>query len=309
MQATGANSQLLIGVETTFGVDASTFYRMPFNTSEIVGSRNTTPPATITGNRNPVQPFDGNKKVGGQVVVPCDSVALWYWLQAAFNNPTITGSYDHEFLIPQTQPSLTIEQGFTDIAQYIKFNGCKINTFGLEVGGDGELTCSFDVIGSQFSDPSGTPVDATPTDITLERLNNFQAAIQEGGAPVSNIKTFSLNINMDLDDTQYVIGGGGILGFVPEGIPQISGSITALFEDAAYLTKAINSTESSLQLTITGPGNSILDITIPELKYSVASPAIKGPKGIDQTLNFSGYYKDNADSSAIKVILTNDEAH
>jgi tail tube protein len=312
-QAKGSNAQLVIDFEDAFGEDNGTpaGFKMPLNTANVVGARNMNAAQTITGGRNPVEPFSGNKSVSGPIVVPLDSIAFWYWMKACFGAPVTTGTgpYVHEFKVPTSQPSLVIEQGYTDITQYQKFNGCKISGFSIQAGGDGEMVVSFDVVGATYAALSATPYDASPTTIALSRLSNFQAAITEGGGAISNANSAAIQMAFNLDTQQYVIGGGGILGDIPEGIVGVGGNLTTLFEDATLLNKAMNTTESSLKLTWTNGASSIVEMEIQELLYAPATPGIPGPQGIQQSLDFQGYHGNGSEASALVVRITNSEAH
>lgn len=312
-QARGANSQLVIDFETTFGADPASpaGLLMPVNSSSLNGVLAKNRAATISSSRNPVQPFAGNKSASGSIVVPVDSLAMWYWCKAMFGDPVTSGStspYTHVFTVDDTQPSLVIEQGYTDITEYDKYNGCKVSSFAITVGGDGELTAELGIVGASFAGLSATPYDASPTAVTIARLNNFQAALTEGGSAFSSATEVSINIDFGLDTSNYVIGGGGELGDIPEGVIGVSGTLTALFESSALLDKALASTESSLEITI-GSSSSIFKIEIPELEYSYKSPGIPGPQGIRQSLDFQGFYANDADASAVIMTIVNTEAH
>ena len=86
----------------------------------------------------------------------------------------------------------------------------------------------------------------------------------------------------------------------------VSGSITALFEDMTLLTKALSSTESSLEITFTN-GTNILIFEFPEIKFEETAPAVESPGGVSATLNWFGFYDNNADASSLVVSLTNDK--
>jgi hypothetical protein len=311
-QQSGAFSRLLLGFETTFKTAATAGFVMPINSSSVKGSRNQNTAATIRGNLNPVEPFDGNTSVSGQVVVPVDSIAFWYWLKALFGDPTTTGTspYVHVFKAGNERPSLTLEHQFPDLdtAKYFQYTGCKVNGMSLNVGGDGELTASFDIIGAKETIAAAS-FDASPTAVGFSRLKNNQAAIQEGGSSATNVTQVDTSININCDSTQYVIGGGGELGSIPDGVMAVSGNFNALFENTISLEKAVNSTESSLQTTIADGPSSILDILMPELKYSLNSPGIDGPQGIAISLPYSAYYEDATEETSVQITLTNTEEH
>lgn len=304
----GSTVNILIGEESTFGTAATTGFKVPVNTFGLRANRPKNTPMTLTGTRNPAAPFDGNLGVAGTVVVPIDSAAMPYWLQKMFGDASTTGAdpYVHEYKIGSSMPSFTLEPQYTDLAvsKYDQFTGCKVSGFSIEFGGDGELVGNIEVAGAGESMESSS-FDAAPTTVTLARLKNFQAAITEGGGALSIATALSLNINFGLDLDKYVIGDSGALGRIPEGIVAVSGNLKTLFEDTTLLTKALNSTESSLKLTVTGSASSIFELEIQELEYERNSPDIQGPTGLLVDLNFQGFYANGAEASAIVARVTN----
>jgi len=308
--ANGGLGQVVMGFETAFGVTPVTpiGYSMPFNKSGMAGKETLNSSDTITGRRDPVAPFRGNKDVNGNLVVPMDARGFGYWLKAMLGAPTTTGSstYQHIFKVGDTQPSLFLEQGFTDVGQYFLYNGCKVSKAGFSFGGDGELTASIDIMGTKETLATSS-VDATPTTFGFDRFANFQAAIKEGGSAIGICTEASLDIDFGLDGDTYCIGGGGFRSAVAEGLLKVSGKIKAMFQDAVLLNKAINGTESSLQITMTN-GTNILDLLIQELVYERATPGIEGPKGIYIELPFQAYFDNGASGSVVTATLTNDVA-
>lgn len=311
-QATGALSKLVLGFETTFKTPATEGFVIPMNSSGLKGSRNSNTPATITGNINPVEPFDGNMSVAGSIAVPVDSIAFWYLLKAAFGDPTTIGTdpYEHEFKAGNTRPSLTIEHQFLNlaVAKYFRYVGCKVNSLSFSAGDDGELIANFDIVGTSESIET-SPFDASPTTLGFARLKNNQLTLKEGGSTISNAKLADCSISFNCDTSQYVIGGGGVLGAIPEGVMTISGNLNALFEDTVLLQKAIDSTESSLEMTFEASAFSKLVIKFPEVKYTRNSPGIDGPQGIAIALPFGAYYTDASEETSVVATLTNSEAH
>jgi hypothetical protein len=83
----------MIGYEGTFGTAATAGFVLPVNYGEgVKGTQSINRRNTIRGNRNPQQPFRGNREVSGPVPVPLDSGCFPYWLCALFGNPTTAGS-------------------------------------------------------------------------------------------------------------------------------------------------------------------------------------------------------------------------
>jgi len=313
----GTTAVVAVGEEGTFGTAATTGFELPINSDTVSGGFARNSPATLTGTRNPVVPFAGNTEVSGDIVVPLDDEAFWYWLQLAFGNPTTSGAgdpYTHIFKIGDTQPSFTHAKEFTDLAtdKWMEAVGCKIGSMSIEFGGDGELVATFSVMGSNETIETATPFSVSQTAVALdERYENFHAVINEGGGANTQIKTFSLNVDFGLDTSQRTISGAGTLGSIPEGIVSVTGNIKGIFEDTVILEKGRDSTETSLELALTSAvtASHILTFDVNELQYSFRTPVIEGPTGLDIDLDFVGYYTNDAAASALMVTNINASAH
>jgi hypothetical protein len=311
-QARGAFAQLLRveKAEATYGTDPSSLgaIKLPINTCGLASTRNLITPATITGTRNPVAPSQGFVDVSGSVVVPIDQYGIGYWLEMLLGTPTTTytgSALSHVFKPNSVLNSFTFETGYTDVSLYSKFNGCKANAMSIKVGGDEELTASFDLLGATET-PGTSPVDSDPTTITLTRFNQFHASLQEGGSVISTIKELEMSITNNLDTGIYCIksGGGPTRGDLPEGLCNVSGKFSCLFENWSYYTLAISGTERNLTLAFQA-GSFYLGFVLGDLIYQRQAPGISTPQGIWLEMPFQAYYSDNADETVLKVTLIN----
>ncbi len=308
-EAKGNQSQLMMDFESSFGSTPETpeGKLLPFNSNDVSGDQNQEQPETITGSRSAVQPIRGNMSVSGNITIPIDVRNIGWWLTAMFGAPDTSGSdpYTHVFKMSPTQPSMVLEKGFTDIGQYFLQNGCKVGSFELaDVSGDGELTATVGIEGQTESRGTST-FDDTATQEVFERFHKFQAALQEGGSSFAKAAEFSLSLGFDLETDKYTIGNNGQRYSIPEGLSQITGSITGIFDDSTLVDKAINNTETSLNLKFTNGAHS-LEFDMTEVQYNRTSPGIDGPRGIVLPLDFTAYNQDGADDSSITVTLIND---
>ena len=311
MQARGRKGQLLMAFETEFGQTPATpaAIRLPFETCGIRASQSLNEDNTIRNNRNPAQPSRGFVDVSGQTVVPVDAIAFGYWLKALFGAPETTSDvdiYTHVFKPAETQPSMVLERGFTDIGKYALSNGCKVSNLSLDIGGEGDQNASIDIIGASEV-LGGSSFAGTPTSLSLVKFNRFQAAVTLDGAVAAKITAGNVAFDAALDGNQYLIGGQGFRGDIPEGLLQPSGSITALFEDLTLLDLAVNGTETAIAFTWTNGANS-LEIKFPEVVFERTSPPIDGPQGIVIEMPFRGYYDDSDEKAAAQVTLINEHA-
>ncbi|ABM28094.1 phage tail tube protein [Nitratidesulfovibrio vulgaris] len=306
-QARGYKATLMLGFEDSYGVTATPVgVMMPINTCNLKPSRKKNTGGTLLGTRNPAQPFDGYTDLGGAAVVPVDALSMGYWLKAMFGAPVTTGTgpYVHTFKVGDEQPSLFLETRVpTDVPFYLLNKGCKVSKFSMDVGGDGELLATVDLMGSKQL-KGATSCDSTPEAVKFARFSNFQATLKEGGQAIGVCPSFNFSLDAGLDGDAFCIGEGGARGDISEGLMTVSGSLTALLKDAALLDKAMNSTETSLELSFTAGAN-ILTFTFNELQFELTGPTIDGPKGMRCEFAWSAYHADHAASSVVMATLTN----
>ena len=317
-QAIGSKGQIVIQEETTFKTDPVTpdVKKVHFISEGLKSSRNLIDSNTIQGSREASKPTLGNKDVAGDIKLELQAY-MALLLKAAFGSVATTGAgpYVHTFKIGASLISLLIEKGFTDIAQYFKYNGCKVNKLGLSITAEGFQEVGLDFIGAKETVGS-TPFDATPTDLGKQSFNGFLiGTIEEGGSAIANVTGIDgLSIENNLDGSVYVIGGAGERNSLPEGKVKVSGTLKAMFENLTLYNKAINSTESSLKVIykfgdgLGSAGNESLELFIPELIYSPNAPVISGPQGIYVELPFTAYYENSATATTMQAILKNTQA-
>jgi len=311
---TGGTAQIMIGYESTFGVAAAAGFVLPVNYGEgVKGSQSINRRNTIRGNRNPQQPFRGNRDLSGPVPVPLDSLSFPYWLCAMFGNPATTGAgpYVHEWKVANIQPSFTYEKGFTDLTtdRHARHLGCKVDTLALDIGGDGELVANLGIYGAEDS-WQGSAFDGSPTTPGFSAVDNFDGAVVEGGASSDIITRASLNMGFGLDKRPDIIpiANAGVRTDLPAGAISLNGSVTAIFNDDGYtlMGKGISGTESSLKVTFTAAANSIVEYELQEIEYQHTGVEIPSPEGLLIPMNFESFFDDGSEASAIVWRVTND---
>lgn len=314
VQAQGSEAQVLMGFETNYGEQPATptVYKVPFISNNIRSEQNLNEDETIRDDKNPAKPTRGNQNVNGDHVFYIDEENIGLFLKAMFGSPTTTDDLadgidvNHVFKVGAGQPSFFLEKGFTDIGSYHLFNGCKVSSFSTEFGGDGDVRGTVTVIGAKET-TAGASIDAAPTVLNYNKFSQFQASIEEGGSQIAIVTRATLDVNFNLDDNDnnYYIGGGGVRGQLPEGIVAVTGTITAWFVNQTLLDKAINGTETSLKFALTNGSNS-LTFFLPEVMYERTTPPVEGPQGVMIELPYRAYYENNADATCLKTTLINE---
>lgn len=312
-QARGVQGRLLRfeDPESAYGTDPSSAHSvsLPFNSFNVPITRNLIDPETITGRRDPVQAIQGRVDMSGTAVVPIDQYGIGYWLQGLLGTPvsTWTGSArQHTFTVNSNIGSFVYELGFTDVGAYNKYRGVKVGGASIRVGGDEELTMNFDLVG-QVDVPGGSSMSSRITTISLSRFNQFHALLEEGGSALDGkVRDLELNIRNNLDTDVYTISSGGSAtrGDLPEGICQVDGRMSMMFENWSYYARAVSGTERSLTLKFQS-GSFYLAFQTEELLFERSSPPIETPQGVWQELPFKGHFRVGSNSSVIKATLVN----
>lgn len=245
-----------------------------------------------SGSTEPTWPTDGSAVT--------DDGVTWRDLGAGVER------HRHTFTVGDLQPSFMAEKKFAGPGGTIvhaRHLGLKISQLQVDFGGDGELTATLTCIGANEG-LEETAYDASPATIALERFNKGHAYLREAGEQVAIVTGAELTVDFNLDDDTYVLGGD-VRGDLMEGIIGVSGNLTAFFKSRELLDKAVNSTETELEIRLSRRGYT-LAIHIPEMQYGRQTPEITGPQGVRIQLPFEAYFDDDASASAIWAELIND---
>lgn len=329
--AKGVNSEIKFIFESEEG-EASTSqpaHSIPFNSSSLGSTTNMTDAETITGRRDAAKPIMGNHDVNGSITIPLDTNVLGLFFTAGFGEPTSSAASgvtlaggasanQHVFKVSQEMPSFTIQQGLKDIDQYDIFNGCKINTISLEIGGDGELTADIDIMGMAHESSTTDTYTTVPDPIVkMKRVVALDAVdVTLGGQKVGTATTFSVNMDFGLDGDSYFLTKDGYRGTISEGIFTCTGTLTCMLPKNANPSGGHSSssifdiiregTETSLSITCTTNEGRSITFAFPEVLFEEVTPGIEGPRGVSVELNYHAYRDDSAEDSSVIVTLINE---
>ena len=316
--ARGYKTTCLLDFETSFGTAPSVAAGkiMPINSFGLNVSRSKNNTATLTGRRDPSEPFDGNVEVSGALTVPVDVRACPYWLKLLFGSATTTGSgeandtapFTHVFKPGDEAPSAVVQTNYgTSPVTFGKFTGCKVSSLAMQTGGDGELTATVNLVGRDV-EYSETNYNAAAELVNMKRFSNFQATLKSDGVVLAIVTDFSLTIDNGLDTSIRTIGSGGKLYDIPEGLLSVTGSMTAFFTNMTLLNKAKANTELSLELGWSIDDSNKITFKMPEVQIQFQGPTIDGPTGVEAEYPFIAYFNDSADNACIIATVVNDVA-
>lgn len=203
-----------------------------------------------------------------------------------------------------TRRSFSVLRNFTDLGAGTKpfhlFTGVEFNKFTLTVAVNAIIKAVYGAVGKDFAPPSETaPTGATyVAPNTNAVMDSFSGTIYEGGAAIATITEISLNLENGIEP-KFVIGSD-VTTRPSIGRSNLTGQISAYFEDSALLEKFINETESSIVFTLEDLAGNLYRFTLPRIKYNGGQPDTQGQGAITQALPIQALY-DTATASQIII--------
>jgi hypothetical protein len=185
--------------------------------------------------------------------------------------------------------SFSFLRHFTDLESgdkpYHLFKGVEVNAFNLAVPANGMITGSFGLVGQGLVGPLsdmtdyGTPTYGDPT--TTKPMDSFTGSITEGGSSIAIVTELSLALANGLAPRNIIGSKETIQPTI--GRSNLTGSITAYFENASLFEKFVNETESALNFDLPDPAGNSYEFDLPRIKYNGGQPDVSGEGSV--TLN------------------------
>ncbi|ALH23625.1 major tail structural protein [Pseudomonas phage PaMx28] len=188
-----------------------------------------------------------------------------------------------------TRRSFTIERFFGDILTvdkpYHRFTGVEFNTLSLAINANAMVTGAFGVLGQNMATSTAIVTGATYNPATTTSpLDSFTGTLQEAGVPIAVITEIQLNVENGLE-ARYVVGSKQSIR--PSiGRSNVSGQVTAYFENSTLLDKFINETESSIVFELPDGAGNLYTVTLPRIKYTGGQPDVDGEGPITLSMPF-----------------------
>lgn len=148
-----------------------------------------------------------------------------------------------------TDTSFAIEHWFPDISQSELYTGCKMGGMQVNLPSSGAATIAFPVMGQNLTE-AGSAYYTTPTTYTTTQLEAaVNGSLRVGGNDLAFVTGISLGINANV--TNEAVVGALVSPGVFAGRMQITGQLTALFQDQTIADYVINETEFSILAMLT----------------------------------------------------------
>ncbi len=189
--------------------------------------------------------------------------------EAVGDTVTIT---DSTIVNGTTAKSYSMEKYMSDKTQYYGFTGCRIENLSLSIQSRQKVTGSFGFNGksggiTQATIGSGV-YSAAPTNPVLNASRNVARITEGGGALGAGVWVQRLELNF-ANNTRIVDGVGSVDAVeIGTGRFNLTGTLSALFEDEVLVEKYIDHTLSALAVGIEDANGAGYMFSIPALYYT-----------------------------------------
>lgn len=181
--------------------------------------------------------------------------------------------------------SFTIERFFEDLDDTLRYTGMQVDTLQLSMTTGAVVGMTFGFIGQDMVTPPVSPiVGATYADATTTpTMDAISGSVMEGGLEIGVATEVTLNLSNGLSP-RFVIGSARSLE--PSiGRSNLTGTLTAFFEDLTLYQKFLANANSSLSVECSDGVNSYTFL-IPRLKYTGSDVPVTGEGSISMTMPF-----------------------
>jgi hypothetical protein len=294
--ATGSRKQVAYIAEVTFNVTPTTPQTQVIEFVDFKAATNApllTDPS-LRSDRQISFARRGNDSIQGDIEVVMCAANFDEFVEAAFQ-----GTWSTNVLkIGQTQRSFSIEEGFTDLAQFHAFTGCVFDTMTMDVTVDKLVTTKFAFIGASETAFSGTSLDVTPTAITSKpKFYHVGGTFKEGGSTVAYLSAISWTLKNNATASN-ALGVSGVRA-ITSGKVEVTGKVTALFEDVVMYNKFKNNTDTILEYTLTDATNTHTYF-FPKVKYVMGMIQGNGDGPLTVEVEFTAVY-DTSTATTLRL--------
>lgn len=208
----------------------------------------------------------------------------------------------------QTRASFSFIRYFADIAPadnpYYIYRGVELNSMQLTISANSMITGTFSVIGQSQETAQDLTGLGTPTynpASTTSPLDSFTGTLDEGGTAVAVITEISMTLQNGIEP-RFVVGSKNSI-YPSVGRSNLTGQVTAYFEDSTLVNKFLNETESSITFSLPDGAGNIQRFRIPRIKYTGGQPDVSGEGPITLAMPFQALL-DSSESTNILIERT-----
>lgn len=298
----GSRSSLSFVTEATFGTTpAGSFANLPFSTHSLNLTKDILSGTDIEADRMPRVNRQGNRQVGGDIVVDLRDGDYDLLLESA-----MLGAFATNVLKVGVAPKFfSIEDYASDIDQARLFTGMSVSTMAISLAPNQMVTTTFGMVGkdmtmsatekTQTAASGAQPFDAYSGDISIGNVGSPSA--------VAIVTALDFTLNNSYAPT-FVIGDDSAPS-LEYGRAEVEGTMTAYFENAALIDRFLNETETAIQVSVDDPtGANSYTFDFPRVKINSADVGVDGPTSRMVTMSFVALYDGSVGGLATNLQIT-----
>lgn len=271
----------------------------------------------------------------GSLTVPAATKGMGLLLNAALGTSASTlvsgSTYQQNYTLGDTPASLSIQKSVprttSGTIDPYSFLGCMVSQWSFD-GSNADLpTFSFD-FDVRALDTAQSFASLTYPTLATGSIYSFKdssamyggtltvpttTAIATGATAATDLRDFKFEVNNNLADDRFNVGGAGLKSKPTVGFREISGSFTAEYEATTYRDDYLANTSRPLVVTYTSAeslsaGTSTLQFVFPDIKVRSAIPVANKGDLITVEHNFTAYQTTTATQAMYVVLRTSDSA-
>jgi len=294
----GSRSSLSFVTEATFGTTpAGSFTGLPFSTHSLNLTKDVLTGTDIEADRMPRVNRQGNRQVGGDIVVDLRDGDYDLILESA-----MLSTFATDILKVGVAPKFfSIEDYAADIDQARLFTGMSVSTMAISLAPNQMVTTTFGMVGKDMT-ISGTQ----KTQVAATGAQPFDAysgdiAIGAVGTPVASAIVTALDFTINNSYAPTFVIGDDSAPSLEYGRAEVEGTMTAYFEDAALINRFLNETETAIQVSVDDPtGANAYIFDFPRVKINSADVGVDGPTSRMVTMSFVALF-DSTIASNLQI--------
>ena len=305
--ADGSRHSMRFVLESTYGVTPATpVLDIVRHTGTTLGlSKEALQSEEIRDDRQIADFRHGARQVGGDISIELSYGSFDKILEALLGGTWATDTPalgTDQLKAGTTRRSFTVERYFGDILTadkpFHRFTGVEFNTLQLQINANAMITGTIGVVGKDMVTDTVIVTGATYNPATTTSpLDSFTGTLNENGTPIAVITEIQLNLDNGLDP-RFVVGSKTTLR--PSiGRSNVSGQITAYFENSLLLEKFINETESDIEFNLPDGAGNNLKVILPRIKYNGGQPDVQGEGPITLSMPFQALLDSTTNTNII----------
>lgn len=305
--ADGSRHSMRFVLESTYGVTPATpAFDIVRHTGTTLGlSKEALQSEEIRDDRQIADFRHGARQVGGDISIELSYGSFDKILEALLGGTWATDTPalgTDQLKAGTTRRSFTVERYFGDILTadkpFHRFTGVEFNTLQLQINANAMITGTIGVVGKDMLTDTVIVTGATYNPATTTSpLDSFTGTLNENGTPIAVITEIQLKLDNGLDP-RFVVGSKTTLR--PSiGRSNVSGQITAYFENSLLLEKFINETESDIEFNLPDGAGNNLKVILPRIKYNGGQPDVQGEGPITLSMPFQALLDSTTNTNII----------